>query len=229
MGKIKVTKGGPYVVTGGVPIHVDAIVPSEDGGSEKWEKGTEFQHGDEYHICRCGHSSHKPFCDGTHVKVGFEGEETADKRPYMEKADIIKGGTVELYDESDLCAGARFCDRFGGVWNLAQMSSSEHPEIEQMAIYEATNCPSGRLVIKKNGEFLEKDFEGEGIGALHDTYYGIKGPYAVKGGIPVESADGDEYEVRNRITLCRCGMSSNLPFCDGSHFHADHMKGIDDE
>ena len=31
------------------------------------------------------------------------------------------------------------------------------------------------------------------------------------------SADGKTYEIRNRMTLCRCGRSDNKPFCNGSH------------
>jgi len=33
----------------------------------------------------------------------------------------------------------------------------------------------------------------------------------------VEASDGTTYEVRDRVTLCRCGHSSNKPFCDGTH------------
>jgi CDGSH-type Zn-finger protein len=35
--------------------------------------------------------------------------------------------------------------------------------------------------------------------------------------VQVIGADGFAYEVRNRVTLCRCGASRNKPFCDGSH------------
>jgi len=43
------------------------------------------------------------------------------------------------------------------------------------------------------------------------------GPYWVRGGVRIESADGHVWETRNRVTLCRCGASSNKPFCDATH------------
>jgi CDGSH-type Zn-finger protein len=52
---------------------------------------------------------------------------------------------------------------------------------------------------------------------VQDTAQDVSGPIWVRGGLPVTGADGREYEVRNRMTLCRCGASTNKPFCDGSH------------
>lgn len=43
------------------------------------------------------------------------------------------------------------------------------------------------------------------------------GPLYVTGRIPVELADGEPFETRNRMTLCRCGASKSKPLCDGSH------------
>jgi CDGSH-type Zn-finger protein len=39
------------------------------------------------------------------------------------------------------------------------------------------------------------------------------------------AADGFAYEQRNRQTLCRCGHSSNKPFCDGTHAAIDFDDG----
>ncbi|WP_298253461.1 CDGSH iron-sulfur domain-containing protein [Bradyrhizobium sp.] len=55
------------------------------------------------------------------------------------------------------------------------------------------------------------------IGLVEDPLDGCSGPLWLRGGIAVISADGFEYEVRNRVTLCRCGASKNKPFCDGTH------------
>ena len=54
-------------------------------------------------------------------------------------------------------------------------------------------------------------------GLVEDPQKKCSGPIWLRGGIPVVSADGFAYEVRNRITLCRCGASWNKPFCDGTH------------
>jgi CDGSH-type Zn-finger protein len=45
----------------------------------------------------------------------------------------------------------------------------------------------------------------------------ITGPLWVTGGIPVERSDGQSFETRNRVTLCRCGHSRIKPLCDGTH------------
>lgn len=46
----------------------------------------------------------------------------------------------------------------------------------------------------------------------------LNGPYLVKGPITLVDAEGNEFRVeRDPVALCRCGQSSNKPFCDGTH------------
>jgi hypothetical protein len=63
---------------------------------------------------------------------------------------------------------------------------------------------------------IEPEF-APSIGIVADPAQGLAGPIWVRGGIAVTSADGVTYEIRNRVTLCRCGASANKPFCDASH------------
>jgi hypothetical protein len=86
-------------------------------------------------------------------------------------------------------------------------------------IENSSDCPSGRLVVvdKESRKTIEPALE-KSIGFVQDPAIGVDGPLWVRGGIPVFSANGKMYEVRNRLTLCRCGKSSNKPFCDSSHY-----------
>ena len=44
------------------------------------------------------------------------------------------------------------------------------------------------------------------------------GPYIVEGAVGLFDTDGTKITVdKQRIALCRCGASSNKPFCDGTH------------
>jgi CDGSH-type Zn-finger protein len=215
MKKITVTENGPYLVEGGVPIAHQHIVTNDEGESLEWREGAAVPAPAKYALCRCGSSRTKPFCDGTHKRMGFDGTETATHEPFAKQAGVIDGPEMVLEDAEGLCAFARFCDPHGQVWNLVQKSE---PRALKLVEHEAGHCPGGRLVAKHRatGKAVEPHFEPS-IGLIQDTAEGTSGPIWVRGGIPVTGADGRPYEVRNRVALCRCGASSNKPFCDGSH------------
>ncbi len=62
--RITPTENGPYKVQGPVQLIDLEGNPIEVPGE------TIF-------LCRCGGSTNKPFCDGTHSKIGFQGAMTA--------------------------------------------------------------------------------------------------------------------------------------------------------
>jgi len=43
------------------------------------------------------------------------------------------------------------------------------------------------------------------------------GPYIVNGPVELIDADGNKFPVDKRMALCRCGASTEKPFCDGTH------------
>jgi len=63
--KIVVRKNGPYLVQGPV-----TLVDSDGNQYDLTGK-------QQYALCRCGASVNKPFCDGTHSKIGFQAAEAA--------------------------------------------------------------------------------------------------------------------------------------------------------
>jgi CDGSH-type Zn-finger protein len=214
--KVVVSRNGPYLVSGGLPLARQTIVADAEGGSQEWREGESFPAQENYALCRCGYSTNKPFCDGTHKKIGFDGTETASRAPYREQAELTEGPVLALSDAEALCGFARFCDPNGKVWS--QVEQSDQARVRTNFIRQVNNCPSGRLVAwdRKTGEPIEHPLP-KSIGVIEDPPEGVSGPLWLRGGIPVTSADGFSYEVRNRVTLCRCGASKNKPFCDGSH------------
>lgn len=215
--RVVVSKDGPYLVSGGVPLAEQVIGADAEGGSETWEHGEAYKAQESYALCRCGRSKKKPFCDGTHSKVGFDGTETASREPYAKQAQAQDGpADLVLLDAEHLCAFARFCDPNGQVWS--QIERTDDPEVRENFLRQVGNCPAGRLVAwdKTTGKPVEPELPVS-IGLIEDPVQECSGPVWLRGGIPLVSADGFEYETRNRMTLCRCGESQNKPFCDGTH------------
>ena len=213
-GKIKITKDGPYCVSGEIPLLKMQVINDKEGLSESWKNLGKVKVKKEYSLCRCGNSKNKPFCDSSHIKTKFNGKETAGFEKYEENSQLLEGPKLILKDNPRLCASAGFCHRLSGTWNLVQNSTSS--SLKKVAIQQACDCPSGRLVIIDKG--TNKEIEpklSKSIGLTRNE--GELGPLWVRGKVPIESSNGKLYEARNRVTLCRCGKSGNKPFCDGSH------------
>ena len=222
--KIQVTKNGPYMVSGKVPLYHmiikcngDTNIPSE------WLLTGKYVAQEKSLLCRCGQSGKKPFCDGTHFKVDFNGAEKFDYMTFEQMSKKIDGPGLELKDAEILCASARFCHRSGDIWD--QIPKTDDSKIKENCIKNECDCPSGRLVVKdkSTGEVIEPKLE-QSIGAIEDPAVEVNGPLWVRGGIPIYSANGKLYEVRNRVTLCRCGKSTIKPFCDSSHYPEEYRE-----
>lgn len=65
MPKITVQKDGPYMVEGADVLDWNGVSYPRGEGAVS--------------LCRCGASRNKPFCDGTHTKIGFKASEAADQ------------------------------------------------------------------------------------------------------------------------------------------------------
>jgi CDGSH-type Zn-finger protein len=199
---ITIVKNGPYIVKGSIPLSIQTIGVNAEGEAVNWIEGEHYPPKTSYSLCRCGKSKRHPFCDGAHAKNGFDGTETADRSPIMELSKSYEGPDIILTDAKCFCAYVRFCNAHGGVWN--QVAMTNDPEIREVFLQEVWDC--------------EPNFEPS-IVLIEDPQKKCSGPIWVRGGIPIVGADGTPYEIRNRVTLCRCGASQNKPFCDGKHIH----------
>ncbi|MGD9091860.1 MAG: CDGSH iron-sulfur domain-containing protein [Anaerolineales bacterium] len=218
--KIQVSKNGPYHVQGNIQIVRKSQISSEHGEPMTWQKTAELETEEEFWLCRCGGSQNKPFCDGTHKRIGFDGTETAATNSYEERKVVHPGSTdIVIKRDYSVCADSGFCgNRLANIKKLARGTDDSIVRAQVMAMIE--RCPSGSYsyALSKDGENIEPDLPAQIAVTTEMTSEGpIMGPLWVTGHIPIKRAYGQPLEVRNRMTLCRCGQSKNKPLCDGTH------------
>ncbi len=201
---IRASKNGPYIVT-----DLEHIV--EAVGTKVKTSGSTVA------LCRCGESKTKPYCDGTHMKIGFSDEKKEGRQP--RNSDTYAGKVITIHDDRGICSHAGYCT--DGLPNVFRMATEPwiDPDAEtvEKIIETIRKCPSGALSYSIDGVKYDSFSEGEGIKMTED------GPYRVSGSVSLE--DEDLPESTEHYTLCRCGHSKNKPFCDGQHWYA---KFVDD-
>ncbi|HBH22429.1 MAG TPA: hypothetical protein DDY13_03300 [Cytophagales bacterium] len=126
--------------------------------------------------------------------------------------DVTKkysNGEVTVLWKPGLCIHSEIC--FKGLPNV--FKPKERPWIQmdgadpQTITDQVMQCPSGALSMKENQE------ENNGSALSIQVMEG--GPLLVKGEVTIQTGSG-KMQKKNPA-LCRCGASSNKPFCDGAH------------
>ena len=165
-------------------------------------------------LCRCGGSKNKPFCDGTHAKIGFKDRKLAD--PARDRRESYVGKGITIFDNRALCAHAGHCT--DGLAAVFRMKEEPWIDPDGAAAHEVIatieKCPSGALSYALNGVEARPAQRPPAVTVTKD------GPYAVTGGVELAEVPFGAGASKEHYTLCRCGASKNKPFCDGSHWDA---------
>lgn len=207
---IEVTDG-PYVLHGDLPVTRRSYVTSELGEPLTTTESEPLDAGDGTALCRCGHSSNKPFCDGSHNTADWDSTEKAPTTSYDSRAKTLEGTGVTMRDDVTLCTHAGFCGlKDTSVWDM--ISETEDTEKRSLLLAMVQRCPSGRLTARLPG--ADTDLEPDLRPGVHIA---DDGALEVTGGVRVQRSDGEVFETRNRMSLCRCGASRTKPLCNGSH------------
>ncbi len=118
-----------------------------------------------------------------------------------------------LCDHSAVCIRElpRVFDTFSRPWIKMDAASSE--KIKEVV----DRCPTKALTWFVNGSESENVKE-ESSEVQKTTISLIKdGPIRVSGNFILVNEDNEPVATEEKISLCRCGKSNRLPFCDGSH------------
>lgn len=207
---------GPYIVRD-LPLVRRRSVVTEHGEPITTETTAHLDTRAVYALCRCGQSANKPFCDGAHARIGFDGTDTATTTSYDERATTYEGTRLVVRDDRSICVHAGFCgNRVTNVWNEMGGSGTDDSIVRAQVINMVERCPSGAMTyrLEADGDDIEPDLR-PAVAVIAD------GPLHVTGRVTMQRADGTMLETRNRVTLCRCGASNNKPLCDGTHRDID--------
>ena len=166
-------------------------------------------------LCRCGKSSNKPYCDGTHAKIGFLTDNT--ETHLDNKVDDYAGQKISIHDNRSICAHAGVCtDNLASVFRMKQEPwiDPDAASVEEI-IAVIQKCPSGALSFTtENSESSDQDVDPA-------IFIAPNGPYVVSGCPDLLDTNWREGASKQQYTLCRCGTSKNKPYCDGSHWSVE--------
>ncbi len=206
---VKIIENGPLRVTG-APLHRLRPVNNDAGRPVDWQRGEDLETAESFSLCRCGASENKPFCDGTHNSIGFNGRETADRAPTASRREHYEGPGIVMTDDKTLCYHAGFCVReHAKAWSLVEQA--EDAEARALLVDMIEKCPSGRLEYFEPPDEtpVERTLEQQ-VGIVDDGPSGFReeSRCRVRTAKPTRSATGARFAAAGRRTTNRSATVS---------------------
>ncbi len=139
----------------------------------------------------------------------------------MSKTKEYTNGEVTVVWEAEKCIHSAICAK--GLPQVFQPRDKPWVKIDaaetETIVNQVKECPSGALSFYMNNEADKTS------GHLETKVEVLEnGPLLVYGTLEVTHKDGKQ-EIKNKTTaFCRCGLSHNKPFCDGTHTK-ENFKG----
>ena len=143
----------------------------------------------------------------------------------MGKLHKYRGEKIEVRYDAEVCVHAAACVKgLPSVFDPEKrpwIEPDQAPDVEELIRVIGT-CPSGALSYERvsdetSAESQAASGDRKPAEELASIRLARNGPLLVRGEVTVLDADGNPVEVGTRFALCRCGASTNKPFCDGTH------------
>ncbi len=129
------------------------------------------------------------------------------------KTKEYSNGVLTIVWEPAICAHSEICIKslpevynpYGKPWITIEKATTDQLKVQ------INKCPSGALSYYMNGEEPKLEIEGTQVEVK------LNGPLIISGNIQLTDVNGNTEGKTKKMAFCRCGDSSNKPYCDGTH------------
>ena len=136
--------------------------------------------------------------------------------PEKPKVKEYSNGAITIIWQPGLCIHAERC--FKGL--PAVFDPSVRPWVNPQGantdriVAQVMECPSGALSYRMENDNSSSPEQAQASTSIEVA---TDGPLLISGPISLSGQHGEQQIDKPKVALCRCGYSSNKPFCDGSH------------
>ena len=127
------------------------------------------------------------------------------KRPWVNLSGAPTDTIIQVVNE---------CPTEALMWKWNDDEKNEH----------VTPADKNHIKIRRPDDYKSFDAGGQAPEPVHIKIM-KNGPYVIQGSFKVRSENGPVHKTGRFTSLCRCGQSNSMPFCDGMH----RKTGFQDE